>query len=732
MSMNITSLHKKICNSISAGKLSDALLSTEKIISELKNPVLKDKLLTQKETYAYLLEYNLKGIEDPQKEKICNGIKKQLYEIADKAKSEYILNHDKNNKLAAQKKLLTEQIKNNGITIEKELTKLATSKPDSENEDRKIKLNKLFFLIWLTDEINENDYLTIKKYAASKKLFAHEASVTVSALTISSLRHFDKRKILAMFDFYDADKHGVWHRALTGIILNLYFYDNRIHLYDDIIKRLKSISNDEDISEHTANIIYQIIRSKETERLSERLQNEIIPEMRKFGPEIQDKLNLDDIISDGLIEDSNPDWEEIFDDAPELLDKMADFSKMQLEGSDVFMSAFAGFKNFPFFRQAANWFMPFYAENADIKNTLPAQNDDSGIKTFVKTLEKAAYICNSDKYSFCFNLSMMPATQKKMIAELFKKESEQMEEIAEEDKILNKKNEDKYIFTRYIQDIYRFYKLHPLKNDFEDIFDTGLDIHNTKLFKILIKDNSVIEKIAELNFKKEFFADAAEILEKITFKDLKKEAKRLEKTGFCYQKNKNFEKALENYKKAEIIKDPSLWLIKKIAFCNRKLKNFDEALKYYLKAEPQDPENLHIQANIGHCKLALKDYKGALKQYFKVEYYDPDNKSVMRPLAWCSFAEEKFDTAENYYKKLLKNKPTEYDFINYGHLLLAKKQKTDAAEMYAKAVKISGIEILENAFDDDAEILKKYEIKKDEIKILTEYVKLKISGQPEN
>jgi len=722
---NISIKHTEICNLIAENKLADAFLLTDSILDEIQISELKQNFDKQKETYNYLLEYSLKGIEDPEKINVYNRIKRQILKIADTAKSEYIQKFAFSNKLSVQKRLLFEQISNYKITVVSELNELIKDNLLSENEVRKQKLYKLFFLIWLTDYLSDEDYLIIKKYSASGKLYPHEMSVIVSALTISLLRNFDQKKFHALFDFYDADKTLVWNRALVGIILAFYYYDKRIFLYKDLISRLNSISKDDNISKNTEQIIYQIVRSKETEKISQKLKDEIIPEMQKFRPKIQDKLNLDDIISDGLIEDSNPDWEELFDDAPELLDKMADFSKLQLEGSDVFMSAFAGFKNFPFYRQAANWFMPFYTENIEVKNIFSDFDDDFDAETFIQGLERSPFMCNSDKYSFCLNIGMMPAAQRNMIIELFKQESKQTEEIKNEDKLLNKDSDDMQIFTRYLQDLYRFFKLHPLKNDIEDIFETDLDIHNTKLYDILINDETLIEKIAEMYFKKEFYSDAAKIYEGLTFKG-NKESKRFEKIGFCYQKNKNFEKALENYKKAEIIKDPSLWLTKKIAFCYRKLQNFEDALIYYLKAEKDDEENLHIQANIGHCYLAMEDYENALKKYFKVEYYDPDNKSVMRPLAWCSFWVGKFDTAESYFQKLIEAKPTAYDFINYGHLLYAKKEKLAAADMYVKGIRLSDIKTVEDAIREDIKVFLKYHVNENEIDLLIDYVKIKI------
>ncbi len=722
---NLILKHKQICKFVADSKLADAFLLTDDILHEIQVPELKQNFDKQKETYNYLLEYSLKGVDDPERINVYNGIRRQLLKIADTAKSEYLQKFDSANKLSAQKRLLYEQTINYKISVHSELNELIKNNLPSEDEERKMKLYKLFFLIWLTDFLSEEDYLILKKYSASGKLFPHETSVIVSALTISLLRHFDKRKFHALFDFYDADKPKVWNRALVGIVLAFYYYDKRISLYDDLLSRLKSVSRDDKISGHVEQIIYQIVRSKETEKISRRLQDEIIPEMQKFRPKIQDKLNLDDILSDGLIEDSNPDWEELFDDAPDLLDKMADFSKLQLEGSDVFMSAFAGFKNFPFYRQAANWFMPFYAENSEVKKIFSDFDDDFDSETFIQGLERSPFMCNSDKYSFCLNIGMMPAAQRNMIIELFKQENKQTEEITNEDKLLNKDSEDNRIFTRYIQDLYRFFKLHPLKDDIEDIFETDLDIHNTKLYDILIHDEIVLEKIAEMYFKKGFYSDAAKIFEMISFKG-NKEAKRYEKIGFCYQKNKNFEKALENYKKAEIIKEPSLWLTKKIAFCYRKIQNFEEALKYYLSAEKSDEENLHIQANIGHCYLASEDYENALKKYFKVEYYDPDNKSVMRPLAWCSFLVGKFDTAESYFQKLIAENPTAYDFINYGHLLYVKNEKLKAVDMYVKAVHLSDIKTVEDAIREDRNVLLKQDTGENDIDLLIDYVKTRI------
>ncbi len=716
--------YNKTCDLITDKKLADAFLLIEKHILKSKNTDIKRNFEKQKETYNYLLEYTFKGINDPEKPYIYKRIQVSLLDISQTLKDEYFLANI-NSKLSYEKRVLNTEINKNKTTLASKITEFINTKNLPESIERKSIIYKIFHIIWLSNNLTDNDLTSLKKFARSGKPFFHEKSIIVSALTISLTHRFDKKKLLSLFDFYDADENSVWNRALVGIIITFYIYNKRIYLYEDLIKKVTQIKKDDNIDSYIEEIILQLIRTKETEKISKKLRDEIIPEMEKFRPKIEDKLNLDDIISDSLIEDQNPDWEEIFDEAPDLLEKMADFSKMQLEGSDVFMSAFAMFKNFPFFTETANWFIPFYSENNEVKKAFSTFDDRFDSSAFAKGLENSAFMCNSDKYSFCMNINMMPKAQRGMIVELFKTEMEQMKEISDDDELLKKGAKDKHIFTRYIQDLYRFFKLHPLHSEFNDFFETSLDIHNTTFFNAISKNDDTLKIISELFFKKGFYKEAINSLSKIKGKSSQKN---FEKLGFAWQKLKNYDKALEFYQKAELFKEPSTWLTKKIAFCYRKNLNYEKALEYYKKAEKEDSENLHIQANIGHCYLSLNDYENALKRYFKVEYYDPENVKAIRPIAWCSFVLGKFEVSEKYYKKLTKNKPTAYDFINYGHVLFCNNNKMNAVEMYLQGIKIGSLHTFEDSIKEDKEFILKHTSEDTDLDLLMDYVKTKTTN----
>jgi hypothetical protein len=134
---------------------------------------------------------------------------------------------------------------------------------------------------------------------------------------------------------------------------------------------LKILNENPEFKRNLERVIVQFIRSKETEKLQQRIRDEIMPEMIKISPNLKDKINLDSLMDEGFSEDKNPDWEEIFKDSPGLMDKMQEFSELQMEGADVFMGSFAMLKSFPFYGEMGNWFIPFFPENPEIARCSP-------------------------------------------------------------------------------------------------------------------------------------------------------------------------------------------------------------------------------------------------------------------------------------------------------------------------------------------------------------------------
>ncbi len=58
-----------------------------------------------------------------------------------------------------------------------------------------------------------------------------------------------------------------------------------------------------------------------------------------------------------------PTGQQMFSDSEEIFKTMEELTNLQMEGADVYMSAFANLKNFEFFRDIQNWFVPFHPEH---------------------------------------------------------------------------------------------------------------------------------------------------------------------------------------------------------------------------------------------------------------------------------------------------------------------------------------------------------------------------------
>jgi tetratricopeptide (TPR) repeat protein len=404
------------------------------------------------------------------------------------------------------------------------------------------------------------------------------------------------------------------------------------------------------------------------------------------------------------------------------MDKMEEFSELQMEGADVFMGSFAMLKMYPFFSEFTNWFIPFFVENPQIEQLV--NSPDETFHWFMNALNHAPVLCNSDKYSFCFSIQNLPKENREFMAQGMNAEMSQFEELQKDEELTHPGRKAGFVSNQYIQDLYRFYKLHPRKNDFEDIFKWRFDFHNKTTFAgILKEDEKVLRNIGEYYFKKNYFEEAAEIFNLLL--SIEKNGELYQKLGFCYQKSGDFEKALDNYKKAELFDLNKVWNFKKIALCYRNLKQPQKALEYYLEVEKINDQDLNTELNIGHCYLELEQFEEALKYYFKVEYLEPGNKKVWRPLGWCSFVTGKKDQAAKYFQLLTDDEPGKHDLMNMGHVQWSLGNRKTALEFYKKSISKNNFSEKEffEVFEEDLHHLLDQGVDKEDVPIMLDQLR---------
>jgi len=190
----------------------------------------------------------------------------------------------------------------------------------------------IFKFIWLTGKVKDDHKNLLRKINRSSSIEWPEKCVVVSALTLSLLDYFDQDKIILLTEFIDSRETQVYQRALIGFVLALLFYDQRISFYPEIVKKLKELSFNESLQQDTEAILLQLLMARETEKITKEFEEEILPEMKKVMPKLEDKLQLGNLLDDNDMEGKNPDWKELIDEVPWLFEMIEKFTRMQMEG----------------------------------------------------------------------------------------------------------------------------------------------------------------------------------------------------------------------------------------------------------------------------------------------------------------------------------------------------------------------------------------------------------------
>lgn len=718
----INKAYNRIVGSLDSKELKNAFDFLQALIAGSREYSFQDKLSELQETYRYMLRYRIEGAKDPMQEQIYNNLQASAYELADSVRQKALAvespltYYSRRRSLAIQPPLTYKQL-HNQLIIEYEANKHRES--DAFNIC-------IFNKIWVSGFLKPEEANEIRDMLVDEASPFTTGCQIVSALLLGLQEAFDKEKALLLFDAANHTNEEIRVRALIAILITLYTYRKRMALYPQIANRLAALAEVPGFTKALRTITLRFILARETEKITRKIQDEIIPEMMKLSPKISNKINLKDLTPEDMTsEEMNPEWESFFSDS-NLGKKMEEFGELQQEGADVMHSTFIHLKNYPFFHELSNWLLPFTIEHSSFDNQFNQENEAE--KLMLDSMTLAAFMCNSDKYSLYFSMMQLPKEARKMMMHQFDSQASEMIQQNKEE-LISKRGKQDTIISQYIQDLYRFFKLYSGHLDFTDIFTLPLDFHNLEILRPYISDKESLTTIAEYYLRKNYFSDALIIFNQLAEIDPNSDIL-FQKIGYCKQMEGDLDGALDAYLHADLLNSESKWVIRRIAGCYRSLKQPEEALKYFRRYEALNPDNLSVQISIGHCHLELKDYNEALKCFFKVDYLDSKSHKAWRPIAWCSFLTGKYDQARNYYKKILNNQPNAQDFLNAGHTEWALQNIKGALAHYQQAVQIENgnFSKFQEQFNQDIPDLLIAGIEETEVALMLDQLRYKIEG----
>jgi tetratricopeptide (TPR) repeat protein len=668
----IQSLCDRITVAIDEGALKTAFDLLQSLLSGTQTCSFQNRLNELQDTYRYLLHYYAEGVKDPARNDIYASVLTGVCELADRIRHRALSDDAPQMYYACRR---------TAATYPQDVPDLIRELPTRyETEDREgfeHSVHLLFNKIWTGAFLGDADVPALRGALGDGDFPLSAKCQIVSALLLGLQASFDREKCYLLCDAAVAEQEPeVRIRALTALCLTLDRYRNRTAFYPGIRHRLDALAEAPDFLRIMLTVIPRFILSRETEKVTHRLQEEILPDMLKLTSKIN-PFDSPDLSSDAPADGMNPEWKDMLAD-DRLAKKIEEYSHLQEEGMDVLYSMFIHLKNYPFFHRVSNWFLPFSMQHSAFGDR--AKTDTAALKTILQS----PFMCNSDKYSMYLSLLKIPQERRSaMMLQIDSQLGEMNQQMMQEMK--SRQNDVERIAGQYVQDLYRFYRLYPRRAEFEDIFNRRLDFHRLPALQEYFSDADTLLQIAGLYLRRGHYEDAQLIYRQLTEREAP-DGTLYQKLGYCLQMTGDLQGALAAYRRAELVAPESKWLMRRIADCYRTLKQPAQALPFYRRCEQLSPDTVSVLMSIGHCHLELKNCDEALKYYFKADYLEPENHKALRAVAWCSFLTGKHGQAQHCYRKILDGQPQMQDFLNAGHTEWALENLPQALTFYQSAI----------------------------------------------
>lgn len=673
---------------LDAGRYKDSFTLIRRRLSEVPISGALNRVSQTENTYKYMLDFFSRGLADPGREAMLDEIRQTLVEIAQQIDKEASSSDSPELFFSTIRMCrlrpapLRECIKKIiELKAMSDLSLTAGTYPDSIMAKIEDLEDKIFNNVWTDDNLSKEDYSAIEEAVSSSAIPYTTVALCIAAAGLSIMKYYNHEGFMMLISFSKNSDLRIASRALSTLVLSLSRWPQEVAGDRRLMSALESLNDIDGIPEKIRSIVKTIIHTRDTDRVSKKMQRDVIPGLMQFGPDIIKRLKKSSEDSSFADLEANPEWEELLSKSG-LEDKLRELTEMQSQGADVMMIAFSNLKSFPFFRPVRNWFLPFTVTHPMLHSL--HSSDEEGISSM---LEMSGLMCDSDKYSFSLSLASMPETQRSMMLSQMHSQTEQMKQQIEELKALKSGAEFDNFITGYLRDLYRFHKLYPKRGEFFDPFAFAIDFTSIPIVSDIMEASDDLQTIAEFYFKRGYYADALPLLNKISI--LVSAPHIWEKIGFCLEKTQDGNKeAIEAYMKAQLFNPESRWIARRLGICYRRASDYRNALEYLEQARPQDgafDRNLSIL--IADTYSDAGKWQEALQELYRVDYENPDDPEIIRRIAHCAFRSGDLNKAQSQLKLIPNIGLSEEDYRLMGHISFLNKDMTEATKFYRLTVR---------------------------------------------
>ena len=699
---------KEVLGHLEARNLSAAINGLESFLSVHPNQINSDRLHAVRTDYQLMADYWKRGFKDPQLPARYQSLLQRLYVLCANISRSYAIGHNSFlSSIYLRQHMSARDWSPQNIREELEAfvsdVAILELEPPQQRETKQRELyrqhqhdmNVLFDQILTSDIWTDGIATVMEEMLLSPTVDTNDQQLIVSAMMLSTLEHFDMAKFRTLIHVYEkAVDERVRQRALVGWVLTL---NSRLvaSIYPEQIDLVHHLLEDEDHCKELVELQEQIVFCMNAEHDTQTIQREIMPDLMKNQSFRMTRNGIEETEEDPMEDILHPGEQE------RKLEQMeASFQRMvnmQKQGSDIYFGGFSQMKRFTFFNELSNWFMPFYLNHPDVVEVM----DKTGLNRFLNVMVEKGPFCNSDKYSFVFAFQQVIKQIPQNMREMLMRGEATVNELATEEL-----ESAAYIRRTYLQDLYRFFRLFPMRMAFVNPFD----VDGSYLFfadPIFSKTHLELffNDVTAFFLKQDRLYNVLKLL--ANYGEARRDFQFWMMSGYLAQHYAN-ESALafndlQSYTNALEIQPDHERALAGLARALFSREMYEEALGTYDKLLTICPEKKIYRLNYAVSLTNLGRYDEALKELYRLNYEMLDDRNVNRVLAWTLVCEGKYEAADKIYDQLLAASNVHPDdLLNYGYSLWFSGHIDEAADCFHRFLKETDCEpefILENEAD---------------------------------
>ena len=651
-------------------------------VNELENfllahPGLKadmENLMALQNDFHLMKDYWQRGYDDPERERLYSQLLRRLYVqtvniiIHDRIANSRFLGSVYSRPRRIRKDWSMSTVRQQLENFVSDVAMLELEPEDMRQEKRKkvyqehqLLMHDLFDYIITSRLWKDSLAEAFVEILLSPTIDTTDQQLIVSAIMLSAINAFGINKFCVLMKVYmnTADQH-VRQRALVGWVLSMDSIKARI--YPEMADMVRKACEDKTCRDELTELQLQLLYCMDAEQDQKKIHDEIMPDILKGSNIKITRHGLEETDDDTIEDILHPDTAE--HNMERMEQSMKQMADMQKKGADIYFGGFSQMKRMPFYNDLSNWFVPFYPQHPAISSIW----EETRGKRFLQVITKVGAFCDSDKYSFVLAfeqvLKQFPAKMLKMVED---GEASPLPLGGEID--IEEQRQPAFIRRMYLQNLYRFFRLYPMRADFASPFDdsgkylffanrlfidTQLQKKFTEVAAFLMKHRKNNEALSVLANSRQTASnfDYQMLMGNLLMRmPLDTELSATEHFRNALDMNPESEKALSGYARALF-----------------RYHNYEAALSAYEQLLKLKPEHTGYMLNAAICMTNMERNEEALKLLYRLDYQQPDDNKVKRVLAWVLTMSARYDQAGKIYEQLLsEEEPEPVDMLNHGY-----------------------------------------------------------------